>query len=78
MNQTRQADPLYAGPRQGNGGADMTSNSADSIAARAQRFEDEKQRIIESLFAKKDTDGALVESYITHVRVRALRTLSAT
>ena len=69
MNQTRQPDPLYAGPRQGNG--DTDSNSADGIAARAQRFEDEKQRIIESLFAKKDPDGMNVESYITHVRVCA-------
>ena len=43
--------------------------SAESISARAERFEDEKKRIIENLFAKKDIDGSQVESYITHVRI---------
>ncbi|KAL4806851.1 exocyst complex component Sec3-domain-containing protein [Aspergillus unguis] len=38
-------------------------------ASRAEKFEDEKRRIIQSCFAKKDSDGALVESYITHVRI---------
>ncbi|KAH8600423.1 exocyst complex component Sec3-domain-containing protein [Bisporella sp. PMI_857] len=33
------------------------------------RFEDEKKRIIESCFSKKDEDGALQESYITHIRI---------
>lgn len=43
--------------------------SADSVRARAERFEDEKRRIIESLFTKKDEDGSYVENYIAHVRV---------
>ena len=43
--------------------------SAEDIRARAERFEDEKRRIIESLFAKKDEDGSQVESYITHVKI---------
>ncbi|OAA51610.1 Exocyst complex, component Exoc1 [Metarhizium rileyi] len=37
-------------------------------ASRAERFEDEKRRIIESCFSKQDTDGSLVETYITHIR----------
>ena len=36
---------------------------------RAARFEDEKKRIIESCFFKRDPDGTQLESYITHVRV---------
>ncbi|KAF2431636.1 hypothetical protein EJ08DRAFT_733035 [Tothia fuscella] len=36
---------------------------------RAERFEDEKSRIIESLFTKTDETGQLAESYITHIRV---------
>ncbi|KAF1808194.1 hypothetical protein P152DRAFT_462769 [Eremomyces bilateralis CBS 781.70] len=36
---------------------------------RAQRFEDEKRRLIESCFSKLNNMGAPVESYITHVRV---------
>ncbi|KAH8668075.1 exocyst complex component Sec3-domain-containing protein [Tricladium varicosporioides] len=37
--------------------------------SRAERFEDEKRRIIESCFGKKDEDGSLLESYITHIRI---------
>lgn len=37
---------------------DQTNVSSSSAAAnRAERFEDEKRRIIESCFNKKDTDG---------------------
>ncbi|KAG8530907.1 uncharacterized protein KY384_004264 [Bacidia gigantensis] len=38
--------------------------------SRAEKFEDEKKRIIESCFSKKDPDGSLNESYITHIRVQ--------
>ncbi|PHH65927.1 hypothetical protein CDD81_875 [Ophiocordyceps australis] len=38
-------------------------------ALRAERFEDEKRRIIDSCFSKKDGDGALLETYITHIRI---------
>ncbi|KAE8352954.1 exocyst complex component Sec3-domain-containing protein [Aspergillus coremiiformis] len=37
--------------------------------SRAEKFEDEKRRIIQSCFSKKDDDSSLVESYITHVRI---------
>ncbi|RAL67713.1 hypothetical protein DID88_008451 [Monilinia fructigena] len=37
--------------------------------SRAERFEDEKRRIIDSCFGKKDPDGSLLESYITHIRI---------
>ena len=37
--------------------------------SRAQRFEDEKQRIIEACFSKRDPEGMQLESYITHIRV---------
>ncbi|KAF7558480.1 hypothetical protein G7046_g5673 [Stylonectria norvegica] len=40
-----------------------------AAANRAERFEDEKRRIIESCFGKKDVDGSLLETYITHIRI---------
>ncbi|KAM3565814.1 hypothetical protein ARSEF4850_001194 [Beauveria asiatica] len=47
------------------------ANGAGSgaVASRAERFEDEKRRIIESCFSKKDQDGSLIETYITHIRI---------
>ncbi|CAK7218153.1 hypothetical protein SBRCBS47491_003410 [Sporothrix bragantina] len=36
---------------------------------RAERFEDEKRRIVESCFNKKDDDGSIIETYITHIRI---------
>lgn len=41
----------------------------EATMSRAEKFEDEKRRIIQSCFSKKDSDGSLVESYITHVRI---------
>ncbi|CEL05920.1 hypothetical protein ASPCAL07032 [Aspergillus calidoustus] len=60
-----QRDPRRA-PDSRNGGS---AGSGDTAASRAEKFEDEKRRIIQSCFAKKDSDGSLVESYITHVRI---------
>ena len=40
-----------------------------NIQTLAERFEDEKRRIIDSCFAKREEDGSLSESYITHVKV---------
>ncbi|WEW58346.1 GTP-Rho binding exocyst subunit [Emydomyces testavorans] len=37
--------------------------------SRAEKFEDEKQRIIQSCFSKQESDGSTIESYITHIRV---------
>jgi hypothetical protein len=45
------------------------ANDVESNQARAARFEDEKKRIIESCFSKRDDDGTQLESYITHVRI---------
>ncbi|CAK7264029.1 hypothetical protein SEPCBS119000_000791 [Sporothrix epigloea] len=36
---------------------------------RAERFEDEKRRVIESCFSKRDEDGSIIETYITHIRI---------
>ncbi|KAL2822850.1 exocyst complex component Sec3-domain-containing protein [Aspergillus granulosus] len=60
-----QRDPRRA-PDSRNGGS---AGSGDGAASRAEKFEDEKRRIIQSCFSKKDSDGSLVESYITHVRI---------
>ncbi|KAL2842778.1 exocyst complex component Sec3-domain-containing protein [Aspergillus pseudoustus] len=60
-----QRDPRRA-PDSRNGGS---AGSGDGAASRAEKFEDEKRRIIQSCFSKKDGDGSLVESYITHVRI---------
>ncbi|KXJ97335.1 exocyst complex component Sec3-domain-containing protein [Microdochium bolleyi] len=44
--------------------------SSSGLSNRAERFEDEKRRIIESCFAKKDpVDNSLLETYITHIRI---------
>lgn len=45
------------------------SMTAQDRASAAARFEDEKKRIIESCFAKRDADGTQMESYITHLRI---------
>ncbi|QDS75150.1 hypothetical protein FKW77_008088 [Venturia effusa] len=45
------------------------SSNAPSQMTRAERFEEEKRRIIESCFFKTDEAGLLAESYITHIRV---------
>ncbi|KAI1102897.1 exocyst complex component Sec3-domain-containing protein [Jackrogersella minutella] len=36
---------------------------------RAERFEEEKRRIVESCFNKKDVDGSILETYITHIKI---------
>ncbi|KAL7621958.1 hypothetical protein AAE478_007459 [Parahypoxylon ruwenzoriense] len=36
---------------------------------RAERFEEEKRRIVESCFNRKDVDGSILETYITHIRI---------
>ncbi|KAL8726849.1 MAG: hypothetical protein Q9166_006465 [cf. Caloplaca sp. 2 TL-2023] len=50
--------------------------SSKAAMSRAEKFEDEKRRIIESCFSKKDADGSgqqpinpFNESYITHIRI---------
>ncbi|KAF2089538.1 hypothetical protein K490DRAFT_63677 [Saccharata proteae CBS 121410] len=51
------------------GAAPSGRPSQDGQLSRAERYEDEKRRIIESCFSKMDPNGALSESYITHLRV---------
>lgn len=41
---------------------------------RAEIFEDEKKRIIESCFNKRDDDGSMLETYITHIRITEFQT----
>lgn len=77
MNQ----QPLYSGNRQlssfsngdRNGSLSISStrppDQPESNQSRAARFEDEKRRIIESCFNKRDPDGMQLESYITHVKI---------
>ncbi|KAJ5586866.1 uncharacterized protein N7459_002631 [Penicillium hispanicum] len=49
-------------------GGDSRNGAGESMS-RAEKFEDEKKRIIQSCYSKKDSDGTLIESYITHVRI---------
>ncbi|KAL7269834.1 hypothetical protein RUND412_007483 [Rhizina undulata] len=49
--------------------AQLPSAGQLNALSKAQQFEDEKRRIITSCFAKTDTDGSLLESYITHCKV---------
>ncbi|ORY61376.1 exocyst complex component Sec3-domain-containing protein [Pseudomassariella vexata] len=37
--------------------------------SRAERFEEEKRRIVDSCFNKTDVDGSLLETYITHIKI---------
>ncbi|OOF97213.1 hypothetical protein ASPCADRAFT_206038, partial [Aspergillus carbonarius ITEM 5010] len=60
-----QRDPRRAGDGR-NGGI---AGPGDGTTSRAEKFEDEKRRIMHSCFGKKDNDGSLAESYITHVRI---------
>src|SRR5258708_3216666 len=50
-------------------GVRTTGDSWSDGMSRAERFEEEKRRIIASCFSKKDVDGSLLESYITHIRI---------
>lgn len=52
--------PSYNGP----GGV-----SNKSTLSRAEQFDNEKKRIIESCFSKREEDGSISESYITHIRI---------
>ncbi|KAL4778950.1 exocyst complex component Sec3-domain-containing protein [Aspergillus varians] len=61
--------PPQRDPRRGAESRDGGQAGSGDAASRAEKFEDEKRRIIQSCFAKKDSDGAFVESYITHVRI---------
>ncbi|KAI9729645.1 MAG: hypothetical protein M1818_008448 [Claussenomyces sp. TS43310] len=51
------------------GSSSMQASGQRPDLSAAERFEDEKRRIIDSCFNKKDTDGTLLESYITHIRI---------
>ncbi|KAL2033134.1 hypothetical protein VTO58DRAFT_106306 [Aureobasidium pullulans] len=58
MHDARGRKPSQAAPM---------SNS--NTMTRAERFEDEKRRMVESCFSKLDQNGQLAESYITHIRI---------
>ena len=47
----------------------ISSAGTGSTMSLAEKFEDEKRRIIESCFSKHDEENAQIESYITHIRV---------
>ncbi|EKD20372.1 exocyst complex component Sec3 [Drepanopeziza brunnea f. sp. 'multigermtubi' MB_m1] len=52
-----------------NGSSGIHDSTSSGGMSRAERFEDEKRRIVDSCFAKKEEDGTLSESYITHIRI---------
>ncbi|KYK60643.1 hypothetical protein DCS_01781 [Drechmeria coniospora] len=54
------------------------ANGPGAAATRAERFEDEKRRIIETCFNKTDVDGSLLETYITHIRITEYSTHPST
>ncbi|ODH50172.1 hypothetical protein GX48_03728 [Paracoccidioides brasiliensis] len=45
------------------------TNPGAAGMSRAEKFEHEKRRLIQSCFAKQDADGSIIESYITHIRI---------
>lgn len=56
-------------PSMMNGAGGATLQTRMAPMSRAERFEDEKRRIIDSCFSKVDQSGQLAESYITHIRI---------
>lgn len=72
MAGTQQQQQRLATPTQSLRPSSSSPGSATSAAAlsRAERFEDEKRRLIESCFSKLDANGQLAESYITHIRIQ--------
>ncbi|KAI1175888.1 exocyst complex component Sec3-domain-containing protein [Nemania sp. FL0916] len=58
-----------AGPGPGAGPGTGTGTGPGRDVSRAEKFEDEKRRIVDSCFNKKDTDGSIIETYITHIRI---------
>lgn len=69
---SRQPPPLSNGARNGSASGPTGVKQPEPLEttqSRAARFEDEKRRIIESCFNKRDPDGMQVESYITHVKI---------
>ncbi|KAI9750245.1 MAG: hypothetical protein M4579_006547 [Chaenotheca gracillima] len=71
--QRNQINGAPQGGRLSNDGEGRVNTASSASPAgnmsRAERFEDEKRRIIETCFAKKDDKGSVVESYITHIRI---------
>lgn len=49
---------MEASSRNGSGGIHDSIDSGNSGMSRAERFEDEKRRIVDSCFGKKDEDGS--------------------
>lgn len=71
QNAALRPPPLQQQQQQQQQGLDLRKlDTIESNQARAARYEDEKRRIIESCFNKKEADGVLLESYITHVRIQ--------
>ncbi|RVX70839.1 hypothetical protein B0A52_05995 [Exophiala mesophila] len=69
---SRQPAPHSSSDRNGSLGSQSLRpqlQQTESNQNRAARFEDEKRRIIESCFNKRDPDGMQIESYITHVKI---------
>ncbi|OJD26426.1 hypothetical protein ACJ73_02199 [Blastomyces percursus] len=60
-------------PKEGRPMADVRNGSGANPGpmgmSRAERFEDEKRRLVQSCFSKQDVDGSVLESYITHIRI---------
>jgi hypothetical protein len=54
-------------PRQ-NGGGSFSSGGGREMT-RAEKFEEEKRRIVDSCFTKKDTDGSCKSSPIWQIKV---------
>ena len=69
------SEPRNGSESSANMNMDASANASANASAgtdgmtRAQRFEDEKRRIIESCFTKKESDGSQAESYITHIQI---------
>ncbi|KAI5302548.1 hypothetical protein KEM55_001020, partial [Ascosphaera atra] len=49
--------------------AGETAPVSPTTMSRAEMFEDEKRRVIQSCFSRKEPDGSIYESYITHIRI---------
>lgn len=70
LNMSSSNSALNSQSRLGTPNMSQQQRPSSSGVSRAERFEDEKRRIIESCFSKVDANGQLSESYITHIRIQ--------
>lgn len=63
------SSPHVNSPKQGGGGSNNSRASGGHQRSIAEQYEVDKARIIQSCFSKRDEQGRLIDTYVTHVRI---------